>query len=220
MNLKRSAVFTALSLSVVMATACASGGRATTNTAPQARSPEPVSLRPGDALQITVWPNDALGGEFQIEDTGNAYLPLLGEVQAAGIPLDELRANLRRMYGEAMQNPVVTIRPVYTVGVTGAVRSPGLYPVDPSQSLFDVIGLAGGFAANADEEQIRIVREREVVEIDALRALEQGTDVLTASIQPGDQIVVPARTGITFRDVLSVVQTAVTIGLLVDRLAN
>lgn len=216
MNLKSSAVIL-LSLSLITASACASGGG--TDMTSSVQPAEPVSLRPGDVLQVTVWPNEMLGGEFQIEDTGNAYLPLLGEIRAAGVPLDELRADLRRMYGEAMQNPVVTIRPVFTVGVTGAVRSPGLYPVDPSQGIFDIIGMAGGFASNANEDDVRIVREGQVVEIDAARALEEGTGAVAVSIRPGDQIVVP-ETRITFRDGLSILNTAVTIGLLIERLVN
>jgi protein involved in polysaccharide export with SLBB domain len=103
------------------------------------------------------------------------------------------------------------------VGVIGAVRSPGIYRVTPSQGLFDIIGGAGGFNANADQERVQIVREGEVVEVDALQALEEGRGLTATQIRPGDQIVVPLRSDITFRDVLSVVQTAVTIGLLVER---
>lgn len=181
------------------------------------QSSEELMLRPGDGVQITVWPNENLSGQFQIEDTGNLYLPLLGEVRAAGIPLGELRRQMRDGYREAMQNPVVTIIPTFSVGILGGVRSPGIYEVTPSQGLFEIIGRAGGFTMDAQEDKVRIVREGEVVEIDALRALEEGRGLRSASIRPGDQIVVPAG-GIEFRDVLQVVQTSVTIGLLIERI--
>jgi polysaccharide export outer membrane protein len=181
------------------------------------QSADALTLRPGDALRITVWPTEGLSGEFPIEDTGSIYLPLLGEIRAAGVPLGQLRTQLRAGYRETQQNPVVTIIPVFSVGVIGAVRSPGIYRVTPSQGLFDIIGGAGGFNANADQERVQIVREGEVVEVDALQALEEGRGLTATQIRPGDQIVVPLRSDITFRDVLSVVQTAVTIGLLVER---
>lgn len=190
------------------------------NAVPRVQNPQTMTLRPGDMLRIGVWPNQELGGEFQIEDTGNIHLPLIGEIQAAGVPLGELRQRLRRGYGEAMQNPVVTITPVFSVGVMGAVRSPGVYQVTPSQGLFDVIGRAGGFAGNAQQENVRIVREGEVVAVNALRALEEGRGLMSAGIRPGDQIVVPGGSDFTFRDVLSIIQTTLTMGLLVDRIVR
>jgi polysaccharide export outer membrane protein len=183
-------------------------------------SSDDLLLRPGDALQVSVWLNEGLSGEFPIEDTGNAYLPLLGEVRAAGVPLGQLRDQLRTGYRAAMQNPVVTIIPLFNVGIMGSVRSPGVYAVTPSEGLFDIIGRAGGFGPEADQENIRIVREGEVVEINALQALQEGRGLNATRIRPGDQIIVPLARDITFRDVLSFVQTAVTIGLLIERVVR
>ena len=39
--------------------------------------PAEVTLKPGDVLQITVWPDASLGGSFVVEETGLVYLPFL-----------------------------------------------------------------------------------------------------------------------------------------------
>jgi polysaccharide export outer membrane protein len=177
-----------------------------------------TTLRPGDMLRISVWPNDDLSGEFQVEESGYAHLPMLGRVQVQGMPLDKLRSRIRQGYAQSMKNPVVTITPVFNVGVLGQVRSPGVYPVTPTNTLLDVVGMAGGFADRAAAERIRLVREGQAIQFNAERALEEGRGVSALKLQSGDRIVVPEETGgITFGSVLTFVQTAATIGFLVDR---
>lgn len=178
----------------------------------------PRTLNPGDMLRISVWPNDDLSGEFVVEETGYVYLPMLGRVRAAGVPLDELRSELRSGYAESIQNPVVSITPVFSIGVLGEVRSPGVYNANPSTTLLDVVGEAGGFTNQADQQELRLVREGQAIRFDAERALERGLDVSALRLQSGDRVVVPTRSrGITFGGVLTFVQTTATIAFLVDR---
>jgi protein involved in polysaccharide export with SLBB domain len=166
-----------------------------------------LTLRPGDALRITVWPNAELGGEFGIDEAGYVYLPVLAAVRVAGIPVDRVREELRLGYAEAMRNPVVNVTPVFSVTVTGAVQRPGIYAVTPTHSLFDVLGMAGGFHASANAEQVRVVRPGQVIRFDALRALEHGEGLEGVQLRSGDQIVVPQARSFNWRNILTVVQT-------------
>jgi polysaccharide biosynthesis/export protein len=179
-------------------------------------------LRPGDMLQIGVWPSTELSGEFVIEETGYIYLPLLERVQAAGVPIDRLRADLRARYGEVMRNPVVTITPVFHVTITGEVQRPGVIPISPTHSLFDVVGLAGGFRPMADQERLRIVRAGEVMRFDALRALETGEGMDAIQLRSGDHIVVPVSppARLTWRNALTVLQTVSIIAITYERLTR
>lgn len=167
----------------------------TSHAAAQNRDPvpPPLALRPGDFLRIRVWPDSTLGGEFPVEETGLVHLPVLGGVRAAEIPLEQLRRELRTRYGEALKNPVITVTPLFRVSVLGAVQRPGLYRVDPTQSLFDVISLAGGLRENAKAQDLRVIRDGSVLEINAKRALETGEAALGLSLRSGDRIVVPER---------------------------
>ncbi len=101
-------------------------------------------LRPGDIIRIGVWPDAALNGEFAVEETGLVYLPFLGAVQVVGMPLDRLRKQLRDGYAEIMKEPVVTITPLFNVGVSGGVGRPGNYQITPTETIMDVILMAGG----------------------------------------------------------------------------
>ena len=176
-------------------------------------------LRPGDVLNIRVWPSAELSGEFAIEDTGLVHLPLLGAVRAVGVPIDQLREELRRRYSETMQNPVVTVTPMFRVTVTGEVQRPGIQVVTPVNTLFDVIGMAGGFRGGADTENLRIVRPGQVIDFDALRAMETGERMDVIQLRSGDHIIVPGlrEPRLTWNNAFTAVRTISTLILLWDR---
>lgn len=174
-------------------------------------------IRHGDVLAVRIWPDAQLGGEFPVEESGKTYLPLIGEVQTAGKTLDDLRAELRRRYGEALKSPVVSVTPMFRVSLLGAVGIPGLYRIDPTQSLLDVVSLAGGFRPDARPDRVRIVREGQVIEVNASRSLMTGADLSALTLQSGDRIVVPRKHGIlTFQNVFSVLQSAIMVATLVE----
>lgn len=178
-------------------------------------------LQPGDAVNVRIWPDDqGYSGDYVIGTSGTLALPYVGEIQAAGVPVEELESNIRRGYEATRSNVVVSILPRFNVAVTGMVRSPSVYPVTPTQNIFDVIALAGGFTAGADQEEVRIVREGEVVNVNALMSLRQGVDLNRYRLRSGDQIVVPAAGGISIRTVFEIVRTVSTLVLVYDRLAN
>ncbi len=176
-------------------------------------------LRTGDILRINVWPNTELGGEFAIEEDGYVYLPLLAEVLAAGVSVDDLRVELRRRYSEVQRNPVVTVTPMFQVSVTGGVQRPGIHTITPNTSLLDVVVLSGGFQGAADTENVRIVRPGQVTDYDAMRALETGVGMDAITLQSGDHIVVPYTqpSWLTARNAFEVVRTVSTLALIWDR---
>jgi protein involved in polysaccharide export with SLBB domain len=182
-----------------------------------------VVLQPGDLVQITVWPNAELGGSFAIEETGMVHLPYLGSVRAAGVPIGQLRDRLRAGYEQAVQNPVVGVTPVFQVSLLGEVRLPGIYQIRPTDSFFDVVGQAGGFTVAADLENVRLFRrDGSVVEMDALRGIEEGDlAIRNFGLNSGDQIQIPTLSpGYNWRAILTAAQTILTMALLIDRLQD
>lgn len=172
-------------------------------------------IRPGDALQIRVWPDSSLGGRFSVEETGLVYLPVLGEVQAGGRPLSELRRTLRVRYREAMKIPVVEVTPIFNVSVLGAVQRPGLITIEPSRNLFDVISLAGGFTRGAKQSDIRVIRGDQVFKINARDVFEHGDSSLALRLQSGDRVYVPEGRRI---NILATLLTALQASVLVTTL--
>lgn len=190
--------------------------------AQNAAAQQAATLRPGDQLLISVWPSAELGGEFTVEESGFAYLPFLERVRVAGVSMAELRQRLTDGYALAVQNPVVSVTPLFRIGIMGEVRNPGQYFARPTDQLFDMIGQAGGFSGSADTEKVRIVRQGQVVELDAARALKTG-DLLplqAMTLRSGDIITVGHRGGLETRDLFLLFNTLLTTAVLIDRLVE
>lgn len=180
-------------------------------------------LRPGDVLRITVWPDSGLSGEFLVGENGELNLPFLGTVRTAGVPINELRTQLRAGYAENTRNPVVTVTPLFRIGVTGSVRRPGAYLIPPTDGFFDVIAEAGGFDIRAKENDVRVLREGSIIQLNAEDAIKKG-DTLpleALTLRSGDQIIVPfGSEPWSRRDWLAVGNFLISLILLWDRLGN
>jgi polysaccharide export outer membrane protein len=181
------------------------------------------TLRPGDVLRITVWPDSGLSGEFVVGEDGELNLPFLGTVRTAGVPIRDLRAQLRDGYAENTRNPVVTVTPLFRIGVTGSVRRPGAYLIPPTDGFFDVIAEAGGFDLRAKENDVRVLRDGSIIQLNAEDAIKKG-DTLpleALTLRSGDQIIVPFGTEPwSRRDWLAVGNFLISLILLWDRLGN
>jgi len=204
------AVLAALSLSAIHP-----GATASAQTEAEAGTEE-FTLRAGDLLRIRIWPNDDLGGEFPVEETGIVHLPILGGIRAGGRSLAELRIDLRQRYGQALKSPVISVTPVFPVSVLGAVQRPGLYQVTPSQNLFEVISLAGGFREDANDREIRIVRDDGVTEVNAREALSSEAAAAGVRLRSGDRIVVERRRSFNFQNVSYALQSVTLVVAIVN----
>ena len=119
-----------------------------------------------------------------------------------------------------MKEPVVTITPLFRVGVMGAVRGPGTYTIDPTFDLLDVIQQAGGFTDRAKQSDVRIVRPGEVLQYNVQRALEEGADLSELTLRSGDNIVVPNKSSFNVQTAIGFFNFAVSTALLIDRLID
>lgn len=148
-----------------------------------------ITLRPGDLLRIQVWREPDLQGEFQVDVDGVVILPLIGEKRVTGIPVRRLREVLIEDYRVHLRNPSINITPMRRVHVLGAVRQPGMYPVDPTVTLADAVALAGGTTDGGDLRRIRIIRRGEVIR----ERVAAGETLRDVDLHSGDQIYVERR---------------------------
>jgi polysaccharide export outer membrane protein len=154
-----------------------------------AQEAPPLRLRPGDSVRLEVRDEPDLAGDFQIDESGRVLLPLIGLVSAADRDFADVRAEVEMAYDRELSQSEVRVTPLLRVAVLGEVRTPGLYPVDPTFTLGDVLALAGGLGPEADEDGIALVREgRAIVEVDA-----QDLVALALPLRSGDQLVVGRR---------------------------
>lgn len=154
-----------------------------------AATPESLTLRPGDVVRVTIWREGDLSGEFFVDEQGRLTLPLLGEIDVSGVPVRRLREMLTERYRAELRNPSIVITPLRRINVLGEVRRPGLYTLDPTVSLAEVIALAGGATEEGNLNRIRLIRGGQVIR-DRVSAAESVEGV---ALRSGDQVIVDRR---------------------------
>jgi polysaccharide biosynthesis/export protein len=148
-----------------------------------------LTLRAGDLTRVQIYREDDLNGDFLVDEDGVAVLPLLGPQQVTGIPMRELRTRLTEGYRVHLRNPSINITLLRRVNVLGEVQRPGVYAVDPTVSVADVVSMAGGATPSGDLRRIRIIRGGQV-----LRERVGAAETLrSAGVWSGDQVIVDRR---------------------------
>ncbi len=150
----------------------------------------PYVLAPGDKIKITVAGETDLSGDYMIDGSGAVYLPMIGEVKAAGYSKAALQKSLRAQFEDQgfLRQPLITVdaAEVRPVSIIGEVRIPGNYDYRPAHTVFQAIATAGGYTQRAAKDRILIDRwvDGHIVRMNAT----QNTPIL-----PGDAITVRER---------------------------
>jgi polysaccharide biosynthesis/export protein len=125
-----------------------------------------VLLGPGDVVKMTVYGSPDLSVETRVSESGMMTVPLLGQVQVAGIPVaaaeKKIAQGLERggYLKKAQVNLLITTMTSQQVSVLGQVNRPGRYPVDGKRKVLDLLALAGGIAPEGGDT-VDLVRSRD-----------------------------------------------------------
>jgi polysaccharide biosynthesis/export protein len=157
-------------------------------------------IGPADRLRIDVWQNDKLTlADVPVRPDGMITVPLVNDVQAAGLTTDELKEAIAEKLSEYIQQPTVTVVVLAPFSkrafVLGEVRNPGPISLSAETSVLDAITAAGGFSAFAKKSRVRVLRRLDGKELDYVFNYDKfvagkapGTNVL---LRPGDTVLVP-----------------------------
>ena len=159
------------------------------DTAAAARTP----LRAGDIIRLKIWREPDLSGDFVVVETGEAVLPKIGAVPATRLSSDSLIRFLRASYETYLRNPTIDVNVLRRVTISGAVRTPGLYPVDPTMSIADALALAGGPTPDGRRDRVYLIRGDERLRIN----LTSESRVYHTPLTSGDQLYVPLRSWVS-----------------------
>lgn len=121
-------------------------------------------LGAGDIITLRVFKVDSMSGDQTIDAAGQIDIPLIGDVQAAGLTTAELEIQLKKTLGDkylTAPNVSVTLKTAVqrTITVDGSVQQPGLYPVQPTTTLIQTIAMAKGTADGANPRRVVIFRQ-------------------------------------------------------------
>jgi protein involved in polysaccharide export with SLBB domain len=184
----RSMVIALMVIALMLTSAALQGAMAQQIAAPPV-SEAKRSLQPGDLIRLKIWREPDLSGDFRVDEAGLATFPKIGSLPVSRLSPDSLKSLLVSSYARFLQNPSVEVIFLRRVNVLGAVKSPGLYDVDPTMTVADVIAMAGGVTPEGKSKKVELHRpgQSETVKLSLQSRL---TDFPPRS---GDQLRVPQR---------------------------
>src|SRR5579863_4844470 len=152
-----------------------------------------------DVLAINVWKEPDISRSIPVRSDGKISLPLVGEVQAAGLTPLMLEKDIATKLKSYIAEPEVTVM-VQQVNsqkfnILGQVAKPGSYVIANSPTVLDAIALAGGFRDFAKKKSVYVLRQGPGGESRIpfnYKDVSQGKNMAqNIKLQPGDTIIVP-----------------------------
>lgn len=182
------------------ATAPATPQKSTSGTTAPAPPPPPdYVIGADDVLTIVFWKDKDMSGDVAVRPDGKISLPLVNDVQAAGLTPPQLRERLMEEAKRYIEDPNVTIivRQINSrkVFITGQVNKPGPYPLSGPTTVLQLLSMAGGVAEFAHSKNIVVMRTENGKQVSypfnykdvmARKNLKQNIE-----LRPGDVVIVP-----------------------------
>lgn len=161
--------------------------------------PADFVIGPEDVLGVVFWREPDISGDLTVRPDGRVTVPMIGELQAAGLSPSDLQSRIQTAARKYMTDPnvAVVVRVINSrrVFVTGRVTTPGAHLLKGPLNVMQAIALSGGLTEYADAKNIGILRtvdgktERfkfNYRDVAAGKHLEQNL-----LLRPGDTVVVP-----------------------------
>jgi polysaccharide export outer membrane protein len=180
-NLKTKGIrmsFTALTaVSLVLSSLAAA--QVSQAASPSDRNREKYVLGPDDVVTLHV-PNapDLSEKAFRLEADGQVKLPMVGRLQAGGLTVEQLEAEVSKKLSAYLEQPEVTVGITeyrsQPVSVIGAVSNPGVHQIEGSKTLLEILAVAGGVRPDAGPT-LRITRQLDQGPIPVAGAADDST---------------------------------------------
>ena len=146
-------------------------------------------LGAGDKLQIDVFNQPELSGEYTLDGDGRFTMHLIGKVEAANLTATELEALLvSKLKPDYLLNPRISVRvqnfrPYY---IMGEVNRPDSYAFVDGMTFLTAVAKAGGYTYRGKKDHVFVIHaddpERKEVKMD-----------VNSKVRPGDIIRVAER---------------------------
>jgi polysaccharide export outer membrane protein len=178
----------------------AAASPASTATAPEGVTPPTGYLiGPDDHLTVMFWREKDLSADVVVRPDGKISLPLLNDVQAAGLTPEQLRDKVTEEAKRYVEDPVATVvvRQINSrkVFITGQVSKPGPYPLTSPTTVLQLISTSGGLLEYAKRDKIVIMRTENGKQIQLRFNYDQVIDgknlKQNVELKPGDTVLVP-----------------------------
>ncbi len=190
---------------IIFAGLCRAGQSQKNDSSKPAAVPTPATadagyiIGPQDVLSIDVWKNQEVSRNVPVRPDGKISLPLLNDVQAAGLTPMQLQNNLRDALKKFISDPQVTVIVTQInsqrIYVLGEVAHPGAFPMLPHMNVLQALSTAGGFSQFAKESGVYVLRTENGKQVtlpfnykEVVRGKRADQNI---ELKPGDTVVVP-----------------------------
>lgn len=156
-------------------------------------------IAPDDVLAIDVWKEAEITRTVPVRPDGKISLPLLNDVQAAGLTATDLASVIAERLKKFIANPqvsvIVTIVNSQRIYILGEVPKGGVVPLLPNMTVLQAISSAGGFSQYANQKGIYVLRTENGQQVkypfnykEVIKGINIQQNII---LKPGDTIVVP-----------------------------
>jgi len=161
--------------------------------------PAGYTIGPDDLLSIVFWRDKDMSAEVVVRPDGKISLPLLNDVDAAGLTPDQLRDQLSKAASKYLEEPnaTVVVKEIRSrkVFITGMVVKGGPFPLVGEMNVMQLIAMAGGLQEYADSQNIVVLRnengQQQRLHFN-YKDVVKGKDVKqNFALKPGDTVIVP-----------------------------
>lgn len=157
---------------------------------PQAgASDSTYKLGVADKIQINIFNQPDLSGEYQLDGEGRIFMPLIGRVEAVGLTAAELeRMLVDKLKPDYLVNPKIFIqvgiyKPYYLVG---EALGTGPFPYVSGMTYLQAIANAGGFTYRAKRDVVYVTRADDPTQTETKLGVDE-------KVQPGDIVRIAER---------------------------
>jgi polysaccharide biosynthesis/export protein len=157
------------------------------------------SIAPEDVLTIDVWKEPEISRTVPVRRDGKISLPLLDDVQAAGLTPTQLSSEIVEKLQASVLHPQVTVivaqMSSQRIYILGQVNRGGAYPLVPEMKAMQALSIAGGFTPFANVKKIYVMRtengQDKIFRINYKEVVSGRNTEQNIHLKPGDTIVVP-----------------------------
>jgi len=156
-------------------------------------------IGPQDTLSVSVWKEPDLSGNVQVRPDGKVSIPLLNDVQAAGLTAmklsSEITTGLKKYVADPHVTVVVTAINSRRVYVLGEVAHAGGFALLPDMTVLQAISDAGGLTQFAHGKKIYVLRNESGQQVkypfNYSKVLKGENPEQNFPLKSGDTVVVP-----------------------------
>jgi polysaccharide export outer membrane protein len=185
-------------LAGLLLAATASAAAPETKTILKGEPQDAYAIGVGDVVEISVWKNADLTVTVPVRPDGRISVPLLGDVQAAGVTPLALKTVLTNGFRDYITAPSVSVvvKEINSqkIFVTGEVAKPGAYDLRSRTKVMQALAMAGGLTAYA-KNRVIVLRDQQGgdrrIEVDLGAIVSGKRPEANINLQPGDTLVVP-----------------------------